>query len=95
MFLLLTFHSAPAWAASSHLSSLLPSLKDDEFQPLALYSVEKAPSVPNSVTSRPCSGCLKIAATPSKFRSFENSMSVESNGLPIRPPVTVAHLVGR
>ncbi|MNY72328.1 hypothetical protein D3C86_2108570 [compost metagenome] len=59
------------------------------------YSVAKAPRVPNRVTSRPCSGCLKIAATPSKFRSLENSVSVDSNGLAMRPPVTVAHLAGR
>ncbi|MNV67431.1 hypothetical protein D3C71_1602340 [compost metagenome] len=68
---------------------------DDEFQPLLAYSVANAPSVPNKVTSRPCRGCLKMAAIPSKFRSLENSVSVDSNGLAMRPPVTVAHLAGR
>ncbi|MNI50489.1 hypothetical protein D3C73_1051510 [compost metagenome] len=68
---------------------------EDAFQPLFAYSVANAPSVPNKVTSRPCRGCLNMAAIPSKFRSLENSVSVDSNGLAMRPPVTVAQVVGR
>jgi hypothetical protein len=55
------------------------------------YSSGTMPTVPNSSTSRfDGSGFWYCKAMPSRFRSLENSRSVDTKGLAKRPPVMVS-----